>query len=137
MVKPSAAPRGVTLNSTSSWREAVKPLPGIERITINPRRGGPPGRDIDIRLRGGSPETLKAAANELKATLARFPGVSDVEDDLPYGKQEVLLSVTPRGAALGFTDITGIRGHKLDRDPGQMIPRNRQEIGCGIRAARR
>ena len=100
---PSDARDIRTAEFVTAWREAVKPLPGIERITINPRRGGPPGRDIDIRLRGGSPETLKAAANELKATLARFPGVSDVEDDLPYGKQEVLLSVTPRGAALGFT----------------------------------
>ncbi|MDP6563633.1 MAG: efflux RND transporter permease subunit, partial [Alphaproteobacteria bacterium] len=86
-----------------AWRQEIKPRPGVERISLNERRGGPPGREIDIRLSGGGTDDLKAAARELKALLLRFPGVSDVEDDLPYGKQEVILELTPRGRALGFT----------------------------------
>jgi multidrug efflux pump subunit AcrB len=46
---------------------------------------------------------LKAAAKEIKGLLSRYPGVSDVEDDLPYGKAEEILRVTPHGRALGFT----------------------------------
>ena len=35
--------------------------------------------------------------------LERFPGVNNVEDSLPYGKQETILQVTPRGRALGMS----------------------------------
>ena len=87
----------------AAWRAEIREQPGIERISMNPRFGGLPGRELDIRLSGGSVETLKAAALEVVALLRRVPGVSDIEDDLPFGKQEVTLSVTPRGAALGFT----------------------------------
>ena len=87
----------------AAWREEIRALPNVEQINLNARTGGPPGREIDIRLRGGSAEDLKAAATEVKGLLRRFPGISTIDDDLPYGKQELILEVTPRGQALGFT----------------------------------
>ena len=86
-----------------AWRKEIRPLPNVEQINIDARAGGPPGREIDIRLRGGTAEDLKAAATEVKNLLRRFPGVSSIDDDLPFGKQELILEVTPRGKALGFT----------------------------------
>ena len=86
-----------------AWRKEIRPLPNVEQINIDARAGGPPGREIDIRLRGGTAEDLKAAATEVKSLLRRFPGVSSIDDDLPFGKQELILEVTPRGKALGFT----------------------------------
>ncbi len=87
-----------------SWRAAIPPLPGVETFTLTERVGGPPGRELDIRLRGGhSLDGLKQASLELRALLARLPGVSQIDDDLPYGKEEVLIELTPRGRALGFT----------------------------------
>ena len=87
-----------------AWRARIPDLPGLESLTLQPRAGGPPGREVDIRLRGGrSLEELKQASLELRAMLARLPGVSQIDDDLPYGKQEVLIELTPRGRALGFT----------------------------------
>ena len=86
-----------------AWRAEIRPLPGVERISLNPRQGGPPGREIDIRITGGSITDLKAAALDVRDLLRRVPGVSDVEDDLPFGKQEVRLRISPRGRALGFT----------------------------------
>ncbi len=85
------------------WRKAVPQIPGVERLSITGRRGGPPGRDIDIQLSGGNPAVLKKAALELRELLGRYPGVSGIADDLPYGKQEIVLEITPRGSALGFT----------------------------------
>lgn len=86
-----------------AWRNAVPDIPGTSRIAIAERRGGPPGRDLDIRLSGASLQDLKGAAQELQQELSGFPGTSAVEDDLPYGKPELLVELTPRGRALGFT----------------------------------
>ncbi len=90
-----------------AWRAEVRPLAGLETVTIVPQiGGGPPGREIDVRLSGENAADLKAAAVEVKALLARYPGVSDIEDNLPYGKQEAILEVNTRGRSLGFDTAT-------------------------------
>jgi multidrug efflux pump subunit AcrB len=101
-----------TSSFIDAWRAALPPLPGVESLTITERLGGPPGREVDIRLQGGSSvDDLKKAALEVRALLARLPGVSQIDDDLAYGKQEVIVELTPRGRALGFT--TEIVGRQL------------------------
>ncbi|WP_299479888.1 efflux RND transporter permease subunit [uncultured Roseibium sp.] len=86
-----------------AWRAALPAIPGTSRIAVAERRGGPPGRDLDIRLTGAPLNDLKAAAEKLQEELSAFPGTSAVEDDLPFGKPELLVELTPRGRALGFT----------------------------------
>ena len=100
---PSEARNIRTKAVLNAWRKAVPQIPGIERITIFGRRGGPPGRDVDVRLQNGPVEVLKKAAEELKDRLTAIAGASAIGDDLPYGKQELVFSLTPRGTALGFT----------------------------------
>ncbi len=87
----------------AAWKQEIRPRAGLDILTIVPAQGGPPGREIDVRFSGGSLENLKAAAREVEALLARYPGVSDIEDDLPYGKRESILELTAHGRALGFT----------------------------------
>lgn len=87
----------------AAWKVNVRRLPGTERVTIQEMRGGPPGRELDVRIWGADTTTLKRAALEVRELIARFPGVRGVDDDLPYGKQEVILSLSPRGRAMGFT----------------------------------
>ena len=106
---PSERRRARTADLIAAWRAAVAPLPGLESLTIRERQGGPPGRDIDIRLSGGSAEALKAAALDARAALARYDGVSGAGDDLPWGKRELIVEVTPRGRALGFSTETVAR----------------------------
>ncbi len=89
-----------------AWRQALPKVPSLERIAITQRRGGPPGRDVDVRLQEAPIEVLKEAAEELKVALTGFPGVSAIDDDLPYGKQEYVFELTPKGTALGFTGST-------------------------------
>lgn len=86
-----------------AWRKALPDIPGVERVTISGRRAGPPGRDVDVRLQDAPIETLKAASEELKEKLTSVAGVSAISDDLPYGKQEYVFELSPRGLALGFT----------------------------------
>lgn len=87
----------------NAWRRAAPDLPAIERLAIGGNRIGPPGEDIDIRLKGVAVEKLKAAAEEVKISLGAISGVTNVSDDLPYGKPEWIIEVTPRGTALGLT----------------------------------
>ena len=100
---PSEIRQTPTKTVIRAWQAAVAPIPGVDKVTIVGRRGGPPGRDVDIQLRDASVEQLKEAALELRGALTRFPGLSAIDDDLPYGRQELILEVTPRGAAAGFT----------------------------------
>jgi multidrug efflux pump subunit AcrB len=92
-----------TSDMIAQWRSTVRLMAGVQSFTLVGESGGPPGREIDIRLRGSNTRVLKSAAREVKGLLGRYPGVSDVEDNLPFGKAEEILSVTPRGRALGFT----------------------------------
>ena len=92
-----------TKNIITAWRQELPDVAGVERVAISGRRAGPPGRDVDVRLQSAPVEVLKAAAEELKQTLTGFPGVDAISDDLPYGKQELVLEVNARGNALGFS----------------------------------
>ena len=87
----------------NAWRERVPVAPGIESLTILERRGGPPGRDVDVRLTGNNADDNKAAAIQLSETLKTIAGVVGVEDDMPYGQQQLIFSLTPEGRALGLT----------------------------------
>ncbi len=85
------------------WRKSAPELPALERFAIGGNRVGPPGSDIDIRLIGADVNKLKAAAEDLKIALNGVTGASNVEDDLPYGKMEWIIELTPRGTSLGLT----------------------------------
>ena len=87
-----------------TWKESTRLMPGIENFIIfESAAGGPPGRDLDIRIIGADMQTTKLAALELRRKLRNLPGLIAVTDDLPFGKQEILLELTPEGEAMGFS----------------------------------
>ena len=88
-----------------TWREHITLPAGLDSLTITPRRAGPPGRDLTIRLTGHDPQSLKGAALALAETLKGIPGVSEVEDDMPYGREQLIYSLTPAGEALGLSVV--------------------------------
>ena len=77
--------------------------PMTEILSFRGWRAGPGGDAIDIQFSGASSERLKAAAEAVKARLAQYGEVSALEDSLAYDKEELILELTPQGAALGFT----------------------------------
>lgn len=87
----------------AAWREKTPAVAGIELLTFTARQSGPPGRDINVRLTGDDADALKAAALELAETLNSIPGVSEPEDDMPYGREQLIYRLTPAGEALGLT----------------------------------
>ena len=86
-----------------AWMQAAPSIPSVRRFSVRQARGGPPGADIDVELKGTSIGVLKEAASEVAELISALPGVSGVEDDLPYGKPELVMTLKPRGSALGFT----------------------------------
>ena len=87
----------------AAWRERIEPAPGLESLSLTEVRGGPPGRDIEVSLTGNDPGALKAAALELASVLVTVPGVSGVEDDMPFGQEQFIVRLTPQASALGLT----------------------------------
>ena len=82
--------------------ELVRPA-GLERMAIAQAKAGPPGKAIEVKLIGGDARQLKQAAEEVQDYLATFSGVSDIEDDLPWGREQMIFALKPEARALGFT----------------------------------
>jgi multidrug efflux pump subunit AcrB len=91
-----------------AWQDKIAAHPGMESFGIRELRTGPPGLDIDISLSalstgsGNQVEQLKAAALELQAALKTVPGVSAVQDDLFYGREQLIYRLRPEAVALGL-----------------------------------
>ncbi|TVR99551.1 MAG: efflux RND transporter permease subunit, partial [Rhodospirillales bacterium] len=71
------------------WRQEVGAIPDVLSITFTEPQIGPAGIPIEIRLQGDDLDTLKAASRDLETWLARYPGVTDLQDDLRPGKPEL------------------------------------------------
>lgn len=86
------------------WQEAVPASPLIEEIYLEVRGGANNGQpDLTLVLRGRDIPTLKQASEELQESLAAYPGVSNVYDNLPYGRDQIIYSINPAGKSLGIT----------------------------------
>ncbi len=92
-----------TFDFLAELRKEIKPMPGLEEMVISEIQFGTGSSAIDIRLSGKPISVMKEASLEVQNVLKGFPGVKEIEDDLPYGKPEVMMTVTPRGKAMGFT----------------------------------
>ena len=68
---------------------------GRAALNFDERQAGPPGRDVNVRLTGDDAEALKRAADEVAQALDTLPGVLDVEDDMPWGREQLLYQVSP------------------------------------------
>ena len=84
-------------------QDEVRQHPLAETVSFRSWGSGPGGDALDVQIFGADTATLKAAAERLKATLSQFAEVSALEDSLAYDKEELILELTPQGAALGFT----------------------------------
>ena len=102
LVKPDArAVRNRTF--IEEWRARIPDAPGLENLSIKEPTAGPPGQDIEVQITGPSLVAVKSAALALKNVLIDIPGVSGVEDDMPYGREQLILRLTPTGEALGLS----------------------------------
>ncbi len=85
------------------WREKLEAVAGMDNLTIVSRKTGPQGSDLAIRLNGSHNEQLKKAATELSQALRSIDGVYGIDDDMPYGKEQLVYQLKPAGEILGLT----------------------------------
>jgi len=105
---------------TKALREAIPNVAGVERISVRDVRGGPQGRAIDIEFSGASTDILKKASEELQDILEGFDGVTSVSDTLRYGSPEITMSLTKRGASMGF-DLDNLGVQIRDIFEGRLV----------------
>lgn len=114
----------------ATWREKAGEATGLENLTFTARQSGPPGRDLTVRLTGDNPENLKAAALQLGEVFRTIPGVTDPEDDMPFGREQLIYRLTPVAEALGLT--TESLGRQLrasfDGSLAQLVQSGRDEL---------
>ncbi|MDK8462146.1 efflux RND transporter permease subunit [Marinobacter sp. SS13-12] len=87
----------------TAWRDRLNRPAGLDNLTISERQSGPPGKDVNVRLTGENAIDLKKAAETLNESLRTLPGVLDTEDDMPWGREQLIYQVSAHGEALGLT----------------------------------
>ncbi len=85
------------------WKSKLEQPPGMDNLTIVSRKTGPQGSDLAIRLSGNNTTQLKQAATELSSALRNIEGVYGIDDDMPYGKEQLIYTLKPTGQVLGLT----------------------------------
>ncbi|MCZ6711456.1 MAG: efflux RND transporter permease subunit [Gammaproteobacteria bacterium] len=86
------------------WRDRIVKPAYVEQLIVTVNGGQNNGQpDITLVLSGEDLDTLKQGAEELALVLAAYPGVSNVIDNLPYGREQIIFQITPRGRSLGLT----------------------------------
>lgn len=88
---------------TALWEDAIGAIPGVVALTFRGDEVAPPGRPIEVWLQGNDMAQLAAASRELKAHLATFAGVYQIQDDFREGKNEIKLHLKDEARMLGIT----------------------------------
>ena len=102
IVNPDLRPYSATA-LIAAIEEETRRHPLLEELSFRGGRFGPGGAALSVDLYGAEASTLKSAAEALKSRLAAFPEISGLEDTLAYDKEELVLTLTPTGQAMGFT----------------------------------
>ncbi|MFP4354226.1 MAG: efflux RND transporter permease subunit [Phycisphaerae bacterium] len=133
---PAEVRRQESKQIVDQWRQNVGQLAGPLKLTYGSQRGGPGGKSFEVRLLGPNTDFIKPAAAQLKQRLARFEGVTDIEDDALPGKDEIQISLRPKQAeTLGVT-LESLAGHVRSAFEGFEtvdIQRGRDEVEVNVR----
>lgn len=127
MLQPPGVRPISTSEATRRWREATPGLPSLETLKFESDRGGPGGgAAISIDLSHRDIATLDRAAERLGELLAEFGAVSEVDNGVASGKQQLDFRLNDYGRSLGLTGA--IVGRQL-RDAYQGSQAIKQQRG--------
>lgn len=133
-VLPSSEFRGYSIGEFSdALSEYIGSVPEADNIIVGGWSFG--GSPISVRFQSSDYNQLLKAKNLLKNELKKIDGVKDIRDDTPLGNNEFIVTLKPKGKALGFTlgDLTsqlrqGFYGQEVMR-----LQRGRDEVKVWVR----
>jgi multidrug efflux pump subunit AcrB len=133
-------PEKRTLQVTTSeivneWRQRVGQVAGAEQLNYRAEIGGWGGAPINIELKGHDTESLADLGEGLKEQLANYAAVSDIEDSLSDGKEELQLELKPEARLLGL-DLNQVARQVRQAVFGfevQRVQRGREEVRVMVR----
>lgn len=85
------------------WREQIKEIPGVRKLTIGGEGGPGGGDDLAFQFSSNNVDDLVSVVKELKDYLKAYTGVSEVNDSFSGGSDEIQLQVKPEAEALGIS----------------------------------
>ncbi|WFB34781.1 efflux RND transporter permease subunit [Kiritimatiellota bacterium B12222] len=85
------------------WENEIGFIAGAEAVSVEELNAGPPGKPIDVRIKGSDLEEMRAVSEELKMILASFPGTSQIQSDMRPGKNEIRFTLKPEAVNLGLS----------------------------------
>ena len=119
----------------SMLRERLTPIPGAVELEISSDLIGGTGKPIDFQLAGSDIEELRSASHDIRTRLAKYPGVTDINDSFRGGKPEIELTIKESAEPLGLSmqDLgrqvrQGFFGEEIQR-----IQRGRDDVRVMVR----
>ena len=133
-VLPSSGHRSYSIGEFSdALSEYIGTFPEAENVTVGGWTFG--GSPISVRFQSSDYAQLLKAKDLLKDELKKIDGVKDIRDDTPLGNNEFIVTLKPKGKALGFTlrDLTtqlrqGFYGQEVMR-----LQKGRDEVKVWVR----
>lgn len=116
------------------WEEIVGSIPDAVELKFSASMFTT-GEDVNVELTGASLDDLRMAADEIKAKLREYPGVSQIADTFRTGKREIKLGIKPEAEMLGLTlnDLGRQVRQAFYGEEAQRIQRGRDDIRVMVR----
>ena len=87
---------------TGQWRENIGDVSYLESVVYYTQRTQSE-RGVAYALKHDDLDSLRAATNELTASMSSMPGLYGISDNLVLGKRQFEIELTPAGKAAGLT----------------------------------
>ena len=113
--------RDFTLDQFLRAIEPLLPSSGsIAEFTVEKQQSGPQGKALALKFIGQDIQNMKQASLELQDVLRSYDGVYSIGDDLPFGREQWVFSLTPLAQSLGLS--TSYIGNQLrDATDGYLV----------------
>lgn len=117
------------------WREEIGVIPDIESLFFDWLYGPGGEAEVDVQLAHPEIATLRHAADEVAAAIARYPGVEDVRKSFGRQMPQLSFEIKPEGRSLGITaqDLGEQIRHAFYGAEALRQPRDRQELRVMVR----
>ena len=118
-------------------REWLQEVEGVEQLVLDTLKAGPPtGRPVEMLIVGPDFAVAQQIAEEIEAALAEIPGVTDIQNDLDGGLEEIRIRIreaearrlgvhVDQAARTIFAGLRGVEATKLYDGRDELVVRVR------------